>query len=117
MANSGAVASPTYQPAMREITAITQAEQPVITTSFDHNYLTGEVVRLYIPSDHGMTQANEATGQITVTGDQTFTVDIDTTLFDSFVVPGATLQVAQVVPIAGISIYTATDNVLPSGNR
>ncbi len=119
MAHCGAIASPTFQPAMREITVITQANPATVTTAFDHDYITGEIVRLYIPVDHGMTQADQLVGEITVTAATTFTINIDTIGFDAFVVPGATVQCAQVVPIGEINslLTAATDNVLPSGNR
>ncbi len=119
MANCGAIASPTFQPAMREISAITQANPATVTTTFDHDYITGEIVRLYIPLDHGMIRADQLVGEITVTAATTFTINIDTTGFEAFVVPGASLQCPQVVPLGERNslLLAATDNVLPSGNR
>lgn len=78
--------NPTYQPSLRIISDITQASPAVITTTFNHDYLTGEIVRLRIPQGWGMGQADGQKGTITVTGDDTFEIDIDTTNFDSFVV-------------------------------
>ncbi len=114
-----AIASPTFQPAMRVITAITQANPCTITTSFDHDYITGEIVRLYVPNTFGMIQVNKLQGEITVTASDTFTVDIDTTSFDAFAVPASNVQFAQVVPIGERNdlLSAATDNVLPSGTR
>ena len=112
-----AIASPTYQPAMRIISAFTNANPASITTSFDHDYITGTIVRIIIPPGHGMLQANNLVGTITVTGTTTFTIDIDTKDFDTFVIPGGfpnSYQHPQVVPIGEInSILTAaTMNVL-----
>lgn len=112
-----AIQSPVYQPAMRIITAITRAFPASVTTSFDHDYITGTIVRLDIPSGFGMTQADTRTGAIIVTGPTTFTIDIDTIFFDIFAVPASwpyNQQLAQVVPIGEInSILTAsTVNVL-----
>lgn len=82
-----ALQNPTYQPAMRIIASITNASPAVVTTTFDHDYITGDIVRLYIPRGFGMLQADRLKGTVTVTGDTTFTIDIDTTDFDSLVVP------------------------------
>jgi len=79
--------SPIFQPALRIISAITKAQEAQVTTSFDHDYITGEIVRLLVPIDFGMWQINKLTGTITVTGSDTFTIDIDTTNFDTFSVP------------------------------
>lgn len=79
--------SPTFQPAMRLIANITNANHASITTTFDHNYLSGSFVRLYIPQACGMFQADKLVGQVSVTGATTFTVDIDTTDFDPFIAP------------------------------
>lgn len=75
---------PTYQPAMRIISSITNANPVTITTSFNHQYLTGTIVRLDIPSGFGMTQLNQQYAPITVTSTTTFTMPIDTTLFSPF---------------------------------
>jgi len=80
-------ANPVFQRAMRIISTITNANPAVVTTTFDHQYLTGLIVRLNIPRGYGMTQANRLYGPIVVTGATTFTVDIDTTNFDTFIVP------------------------------
>jgi len=117
MANIYSYPDPIYQPAMRVITAITKSNPATVTTSIDHDYITGEIVRLVIPLANKMWQANGRTGTITVTGGATFTIDVDTTFFDSFVVPA--VNEAQVIPVGEINamLRGATKNVLPSGNR
>lgn len=80
-----AVENPVFQRAMRIISNITNAHPAVITTTFDHQYLTGMIVRLMIPKGYGMAQANQLYAPIVVTGDTTFTIDIDTTYFDQFI--------------------------------
>lgn len=109
---------PVYQPAMRLITAITNGNPAVVTTSPDHQYITGAIVRLHVYPANGMVQANNQTGAITVTGANTFTIDLDTTLFDVFSVPvGPTANNTQacVVPIGEVneSLKSATFNRLP----
>jgi hypothetical protein len=123
--NYYAVQFPMFQPAMRNILSITQAENALVTTTFDginpgdHQYLTGLIVRLYIPYGFGMVQANELEGPITVINETQFTIPIDTTNFDAFVVPSGTpgffATPAQVVPVGEVNdiLTESTRNVLP----
>ncbi len=110
--------NPTYQPAMRIISAITNANPLEVTTTFAHNYLTGEIVRLVIPVGFGMNQARNYYGPITVTSPTTFTLPLDSTDFDPFVIPadnpGHFYTQAQVVPIGEVTsmLTGATRNVL-----
>ena len=84
---------PIFQRAMRNILSITQDENALVTTTFDginpgnHQYSTGLIARLYVPNGFGMVQANQLEGIITVINDTQFTITIDTTNFDAFVVP------------------------------
>lgn len=109
---------PTYQPAMRVVTGITNSFPAVVTTSFAHQYLTGTIVRLDVPKKFGMTQVNQKFGPITVTSDTTFTIPIDTTYFDSFSISMTfpySYQHAQCVPIGEVNetLKAAVQNVLP----
>ena len=110
---------------MRNILSITQDENALVTTTLDglnpgnHQYSTGLIVRLYVPYGFGMVQVNQLYGPITVVNDTQFTIPIDTTNFDAFVVPdyqpGAFGTPAQVVPIGEVNelLTEATQNVLP----
>ena len=125
MANYYAVASPIFQHAMRNILSITQSNPALVTTTLDgivpgdHQYLTGLIVRLFIPDGFGMVQANQLYGPITVTSSSTFTIPIDTTNFDAFSVPaynpGHFGTPAQTIPIGEVNeiLTEATQNVLP----
>lgn len=116
---------PTFQRAMRNILTITQSDNALITTTFDginpgdHQYQTGLIVRLYVPDGFGMVQVNGSYGPITVVNSTQFTLPIDTTNFDPFVVPafepGHFGTPAQVVPFGEINelLTEATQNVLP----
>ncbi len=120
-----AVEYPLAQPAMRIITTITNGFPAVVTTSFAHQYLNGLIVRLYIPQYYGMQQANQLSGTITIIDEVTFSVTIDTTDFDPFVVPVLEVQIgdfwfskkelANVVSYGELNAQTngSTQNVLP----
>lgn len=113
-----AYASPTFQPAMRIISAITNANPMEVTTTFDHDFVSGTIVRLVIPPADGMQQVANIVGAITVTGATTFTMDIDSSLFDVFAIPADPdphLQIcALVLPIGELNsqLSASTVNVL-----
>lgn len=99
----GALPNPIFMPAVRDIIAITNAFPLSVTTSFTHSYLSGLIVRLKIPHYFGMEILNNVQGSILVTSSTTFTMNIDSTNFDPFVIPdpqpGSLYTPAQVVPI------------------
>lgn len=109
---------PVYQPAMRIITGITNANPAVVTTSFNNQYITGTIVRIDIPPGFGMQQINGMFGTITVLSPTTFSINIDTTLFDVFSTPSnitQQAQQAQSVPIGEVTsmLTAAVQNALP----
>lgn len=87
MAVVGADINTYFFPAMREIASITQAFPAVVTTTFAHGYVDGIIMRLYIPTAYGMTQANFQSGVITVLSPTSYSIDLDTRGYDSFIVP------------------------------
>lgn len=111
--------NPIFQPAMRIVSAITNSFPVTITTTFNHQYQTGYIVRIDMPLNYGMEQLNQQYSPITVTSPTTFTMQIDTTFYTPFVVPptnpGHNYTPPQSVPIGNInsSIYLATKNILP----
>jgi hypothetical protein len=116
-----AIAHPTFTPAMRIISSITNANPALVTTTFAHGYITGEIVRITLPRvpfntvSFGMAQINGQTGTITVVDTTSFTIAIDTTLYDVFSNPGTYSQQPQVVPVGEVNslLTAATKNVLP----
>ncbi len=118
MARFHAVVDPTFQRSMRLINAITNANPAEVTTTFDHDYGTGDVVRLNIPKWFGMVQADKLVGTIIVTGTDTFTINIDSTSFDAFSIPAPipwyVNAYAQVTPVGEVTanLSGATQNTL-----
>lgn len=110
--------SPTFQPAMRIISSISIGFPALVTTTFDHDYVSGAIIRLDIPPGYGMQEANQKSGTIVVTSATTFLIPVDTTFFTPFSVPVVypyDRQYAQCVCFAeDNSILTmAVQNVLP----
>ena len=112
MANE-ALLYPVYKPAVRTIIGITNAKEALITTGIltfpanvvtatatDHGYLAeapdykkcGILVRFSIPSSFGMQDIPKSVPQrlykITeIVSSSSFTIDLDTTHYDAFVIP------------------------------
>jgi hypothetical protein len=108
--------SPTFQQAMRVISNITNAFPAVVTTTIPHQYQDGMIVRLLVPNSFGMWQVNKMIGQITIIDTVTFSILLDTTAFNPFVVPTRkTRNFAQSIPVGEITsiLSAATRNVLP----
>lgn len=77
-------------PAHLLITAISRSNPAVITTAgfIPHNiYIPGQLARLSIPWNYGMQQADGLTVQILAVNSNSFSVALDSTGFDPFVVP------------------------------
>jgi len=108
---------PAFQPAMRIITAITQSNPAVVTTSFNHQYVNGTIVRLDIPIANGMQEITGTIGIIgttyilTVASPTTFSLNVDSTNFTPYV----DNECAMVIPVGEVTsqFTAATYNVLP----
>ena len=92
-------------PSSLEIEAITQASPMVITISIDNTtteantYIVGMAVRLFVPQTYGMFQANNLVGTITAISGLNFTLNLDSSHFDAFIVPsGNVTQPASIAP-------------------
>lgn len=79
--------NPKFIPAMRCITAITNANPAIVTTSVSHLYNTGLIIRLRVPSACGMNGIDGGKYQITVIDATRFSIDVDTTNLQPFIIP------------------------------
>lgn len=110
--------NPIFQPATRLIASITNAFPMVVTTTFNHQYVDGTIVRLDIPPADGMQQANQLFAPLIVLSPTTFSLPIDSTLFQPFAIPASpsplTPVCAFVVPIGSNNdtLRPAKQNIL-----
>lgn len=80
------------------VTAITQSSPMVITvaignaTTEANTYIVGMAVRLFVPVTYGMYQANNLVGTIIAINDLDFTLNLDSSLFDPFVIPSGGVE-------------------------
>jgi len=107
--------NPTFAPQMMVVTNITTTNPTVITTLAASNYLDGAIVRVYVPPGFGMYQINGLTGTVTVIDSTNFSLDIDASLFDPFVVPSPRYQQSSVVNVGEVNtkLNSAIQNILP----
>jgi hypothetical protein len=92
-------------PSALNITAISQTLPMVIavtpgnSVSQVNDYIVGMAVRLNVPQTYKMFQANGLVGTITAISGPNFTLNLDSSQFDAFVVPtGNTEQPATIAP-------------------
>lgn len=101
--------NPIFYPRRRIITAITVAQQAVVTLSVTHQFTVGQEVRLRVPAAFGMVEMDNLQGSILAidvdpdTGN-TVTLDIDSSAFTAFAWPlsaaaGHGLTPAEMIPV------------------
>ena len=110
-----------FDPKRLWITGITKASSMVVSVSTTHLYHVGSKVRLIVPDEFGMTQANGLLGEVTAIGDTSLTLDIDSSAFTAFAYPTSATAAAgvtfpQVVPV-GEDYSILTDRIYNSDVR
>ena len=91
-----------WYPKKRVIANITQAAAGVVTTLVDHGYTTGQLVRMSVPSNSGMTQLNGQLVTVTNLTASTFSINVVTTGYTAFNFPLPAISPytpAQVTPV------------------
>lgn len=76
-----------------------------MTTSQPHGFLDGLYVRIDLfpdPSAFGMTQVSNQVYLITVIDSTSFSIDVDTRFFDTFI-PGTDPQSPQAIPVGEVA--------------
>lgn len=101
-----------YLPKRREISDVTLAIEPTVTTTEAHGYSVGQLVRLHVDDRYGMDINGKKATVLTVPTDTTFTVDYDTSQLATYVTPtysdGDGFTTSHVVPITGTMNNIAT---------
>jgi hypothetical protein len=114
----------TYTPARSEISNITQANPAVVTTTSDHGLTTGQVVRVHVPQDYGMSEINQDLCSVTVLSNTTFSlqytqvpfVNVDSRQFTAFTTPSNPSLTAEILPVgSGPTPLTNTEVQVTNG--
>lgn len=97
------------------LTAIIRASPMVVTVSVGNTtteantYIVGMAIRLFVPVTYGMRQANNLVGTITVINGSNFTLNLDSSQFDPFVVPSGNVEQPASISPAGSRNYQYTN--------
>lgn len=97
------MANTLFVPARKVISNITNAVRAVITVTEPHDYISGEYVRIHIAPEHGMIQLAQKYAPIEVIDSVSFYLNIDTRMFEPFVLPVPEYQSCQCVAIGSIN--------------
>jgi hypothetical protein len=105
-------------PQVLDITAITQSYPMVVTVEQANMYLAGQNLHFSVPNSYGMSQLDQMTGTIIEVSGLNFYVNIDSTMFDPFVIPALGAEApASVAPSGSKNVqYNNTTKWLPFQN-
>ncbi len=99
-----------YQPSRFEISAITRGQTTQITTSIDHNYVVGQLVRLLIPVLFGSYQLNEVQGFVlSIPSTNIVEIDFVSSFADVFVPEPFTATITNITQAAS-AVVTANNS-------
>lgn len=90
-------------PPFLTISNITRAINAVVTVVETNTYQLGQLCYFSVPASYGMSQINALTGKIGIINGLNLTVNIDTSQFDTFVLPSAGTEQPATLSSAGSS--------------
>lgn len=105
-----------FYPSINSITGINNSVNAVITVLNTNDLTVGQVIRINVPRTYGMLQIDDQIANIVSVGSNSYTVDIDSTNFDTFSVPISPEQEALLVPI-GMQANETHANSLDDATR
>lgn len=110
-------ALPLFGPRKVQITGISQANPMVVSVSENHDYVVGGIIKLSVPTEFGMTEADGIQAEITAIGTNTITLgSVDSTAFTAFAFPataGVPVSFPEVIPVGedGTILTNAKENI------
>ena len=101
-----------YQPSQFNISAITLGLYTTVTTSVDHNYVVGQLVRLLVPVIYGSYQLNETEGYVlSIPAANQVVVSIDSSQANAFIASPYTATITAITQAAQ-AVVTANNSFL-----
>jgi len=105
-----------FQPSVFDISAITRGQSTTVTTTEDHNFVIGQLVRLIIPVLFGTYQINNLQGYVTsIPTDASVVVQIDSVYMDAFVASPYTAIITNIVVSTATSVTVTANNSFKRG--
>lgn len=103
-----------YQPSVFNISSITNGMTTVVTTTANHNYVLGQLVRLLIPEVYGGQQFNEQEAYvIEIPTSNQVTLLLDSTQFNVFTANSSSGTTQPQIAAIG-DVNTGQNNTVPS---
>lgn len=104
------IAAYNYKPSVFVISAITLGFRTLVTTTINHNYVIGQLVRLLIPNGFGSRQLNEKTGYVVEIPTTTqVIIDLNSSNADPFVNANLNTK-AQILPVGDVNSGVLNSN-------
>ena len=101
-----------YKPRQFFISAISLGFLTTVTTTFEHDYVIGQLVRLIIPNGFGSRQLNEMLGFVTsIPAENQVVIDLNSSNADPFITNAAIFTQPQIVAVGDIN----TGEINPCG--
>lgn len=105
-----------YQPSRFAVSAITRGLTTQITTSEDHNYVIGQLIRLIIPPIFGSYQLNEQPAYVISLPSATDLVaDMDSRQANAFIPTPYTANITNIVVVDASSVTVTANNYFSRG--
>jgi len=105
-----------YQPSRFDVSAITRGLTTQITTSEDHNYVIGQLIRLIIPPIFGSYQLNEQPSYvISLPSSTDLVTDMDSRQANAFIPTPYTADITNIVVNTPSSITVTANNYFNRG--
>ena len=102
-----------FNPKKRSVANITAANPGVVTTLVDHNYQTGQTIRMKVPAACGMIELNDQLVTVTRVNASTFSIGVDTTGYTAFAYPlpvAVPFTAAAAIPVGQAGAYNNLDD-------
>lgn len=100
-----------YQPNVFFISAISLGFVTTVTTTVNHNYSIGQLVRLLIPNGFGSRQLNEMLGNVTsIPATNQVTLDLNSSNADPFITNAAIFTQPQIVAVGDVNTGVLNPN-------
>jgi hypothetical protein len=100
-----------YAPSQFFISGISLGILTIVTTSVNHNYSIGQLVRLLVPNGFGTRQLNEMLGYVTsIPALNQVMVNIDSSRFDPFFLNTVIATQPQIVAVGDVNTGTINTN-------
>jgi hypothetical protein len=106
-----------FQPSVFDISAITTGQSTTITTSENHNFVIGQLIRLLIPVLFGSYQLNGVQGYvISIPTNNSVVVQIDSSFVDAFIPSPYIATITNINVVDANSVNITANNSFRRGN-